>query len=145
MKMSLVSKNLQKIVSSAYKIKDKKNRQEKLKKFLDSLESFSEEIEVDIKKLSNPYGQAYRKNIVREKILSSKIRIDGRKIDEVRQIECETGLLPRAHGSALFTRGETQAIAALTLGTSDDEQMIDSLKVFTKKNLCCITTFLLFL
>ena len=71
--------------------------------------------------------------LVREKILTSKTRIDGRKIDEVRKINCETGLLPRAHGSSLFTRGETQAIAALTLGTSEDEQMIDSLEGLYKE------------
>ena len=74
-----------------------------------------------------------QKKLVREKILTSKKRIDGRKIDEVRKINCETGLLPRAHGSALFTRGETQAIAALTLGTSEDEQMIDSLEGLHKE------------
>ena len=68
------------------------------------------------------------KDIVRTKILNNKIRIDGRKLDEVRQIECEVGILPRAHGSALFTRGETQAIVAITLATSDDEQRTESLE-----------------
>ena len=67
------------------------------------------------------------KDIVRTKILNNKIRIDGRKLDEVRQIECEVGILPRVHGSALFTRGETQAIVATTLATADDEQRTESL------------------
>ncbi len=129
---NIVSKKFTELVSSAYKIKDKKSRQEKLKEINDSLESFSEEIDVDEKKIRNSLAKL-QKNIVREKILSSKVRIDGRKIDEVRKISCETGLLPRSHGSALFTRGETQAIATLTLGTSDDEQMIDSLEGFHKE------------
>jgi polyribonucleotide nucleotidyltransferase len=68
------------------------------------------------------------KDIVRTKILNNKIRIDGRKLDEVRQIECEVGILPRVHGSALFTRGETQAIVATTLATTDDEQRTESLE-----------------
>ena len=68
------------------------------------------------------------KDIVRTKILNNKIRIDGRKLDEVRQIECEVGILPRVHGSALFTRGETQAIVATTLATADDEQRTESLE-----------------
>ena len=139
----LVSKKFTDTISSAYKIKEKKSRQEKLKEINTSLESFSEEVDIDIKKVNNSIGKL-QKNIVREKILSSKVRIDGRKIDEVRKISCETGTLPRSHGSALFTRGETQAIAALTLGTSDDEQMIDSLEGFIKKNLCCIITSHLF-
>ena len=56
------------------------------------------------------------------------IRIDGRTVDTVRQIVSEVGVLPRAHGSALFTRGETQALVVATLGTGDDEQMIDALE-----------------
>ena len=68
------------------------------------------------------------KDIVRTKILNNKIRIDGRKLDEVRQIECEVGILPRVHGSALFTRGETQANVATTLATADDEQRTESLE-----------------
>jgi len=68
------------------------------------------------------------KDIVRTKILKNKIRIDGRKLDEVRQIQCEVGILPRVHGSSLFTRGETQAIVATTLATADDEQRTESLE-----------------
>ncbi|MBW1645197.1 MAG: polyribonucleotide nucleotidyltransferase [Deltaproteobacteria bacterium] len=64
---------------------------------------------------------------IRNQIREQKIRIGGRKVDEIRPIECEVGLLPRVHGSALFTRGETQALVASTLGTSSDEQKIDSL------------------
>ncbi len=69
----------------------------------------------------------YENEIVRNTILSEGKRADGRKPDEIRQITCSMGLLPRVHGSALFIRGETQALVATTLGTSDDEQKIDSL------------------
>ena len=68
------------------------------------------------------------KEIVRTDILKNKNRIDGRGLADVRPIMCEVGILPRVHGSALFTRGETQAIVTTTLGTSDDEQRIESLE-----------------
>ncbi|HEX4924695.1 MAG TPA: polyribonucleotide nucleotidyltransferase [Bdellovibrionales bacterium] len=63
----------------------------------------------------------------REMILKKKVRIDGRDTKTVRPIACEVGLLPRTHGSGLFTRGETQVLGTVTLGSSDDEQMIDAL------------------
>ncbi len=66
-------------------------------------------------------------------ILDDKIRIDGRDVKTVRPIACEAALLPRAHGSALFTRGETQVLGTVTLGTGDDEQMIDALGGTIKK------------
>jgi polyribonucleotide nucleotidyltransferase len=65
---------------------------------------------------------------IRQQILQTKTRIGGRKVDEIRDISCEVSFLPRTHGSALFTRGETQAIVTTTLGTSTDEQRIDSLR-----------------
>eukprot|EP01035_Chromulina_nebulosa_P005820 gene5820-7881_t len=65
--------------------------------------------------------------IVRWNVLDTKKRIDGRDLTTVRPIVCEVGVLPRAHGSALFTRGETQALVVTTLGTGEDEQYIDSL------------------
>ena len=68
------------------------------------------------------------KDEVRKIILEKNIRADGRKPDEIRQISSVVGLLPRTHGSALFTRGETQALVVATLGTSEDEQRIDSLE-----------------
>ena len=67
------------------------------------------------------------KKLMREMILTDKVRLDGRGLDQIRPIECEVGLLPRNHGSALFTRGETQSLTSLTLGTSRDEQVIDGL------------------
>lgn len=65
--------------------------------------------------------------VVREQILVENKRVDGRGLDEIRDISCEVGVLPRAHGSALFTRGETQALVAVTLGTSIDQQRVESL------------------
>ena len=73
------------------------------------------------------------KAIVRTDILKNKNRIDGRGLSDVRPIMCEVGILPRVHGSALFTRGETQAIVTTTLGTSDDEQKIESLDGLQKE------------
>jgi len=66
---------------------------------------------------------------MRERVLTAGERVDGRDLDTVRPIACEVGWLPRAHGSALFTRGQTQALATVTLGTTDDEQRIDSIDV----------------
>ena len=74
------------------------------------------------------------KNAVRKTVLNKKVRVDGRGLADVRQISIVPSLLPRVHGSALFTRGETQAIAALTLGSSRDEQIIDSMASDYKKS-----------
>lgn len=72
--------------------------------------------------------------LLRQIILDQGVRIDGRKFDEIRSISCEVGILPRTHGSALFTRGETQTLASTTLGTSQDEQKIDALRGETYKS-----------
>jgi polyribonucleotide nucleotidyltransferase len=80
---------------------------------------------------SNKLGGVFKEleaDIVRRSILETGKRIDGRTVDQVRQIVSEVGVLPRAHGSALFTRGETQALVVATLGTGDDEQLIDALE-----------------
>jgi polyribonucleotide nucleotidyltransferase len=68
-----------------------------------------------------------KEDIFRDEILNARRRPDGRKFDQIRKITCETSLLPRVHGSALFTRGETQALATLTLGTKEDQQRLDLL------------------
>ncbi|MCC8368524.1 MAG: polyribonucleotide nucleotidyltransferase [Rickettsia endosymbiont of Oxypoda opaca] len=67
-------------------------------------------------------------DILRSDILQNNHRIDGRKSTDIRQIACEVGILPRTHGSALFTRGETQSLVTATLGTTQDEQIVDSLE-----------------
>jgi polyribonucleotide nucleotidyltransferase len=77
---------------------------------------------------------AIEERLVREMIMNENIRPDGRKLDELRQISCEVGWLPRVHGSSLFSRGETQAMVTCTLGTSRDEQVIDDLlEEYSKK------------
>ena len=69
--------------------------------------------------------EAQKSEMMREDILKNNRRVDGRKSDQIRPISCETGILPRTHGSALFTRGETQALAVTTLGSREDEQTVD--------------------
>lgn len=83
-----------------------------------------------------PYGAAdvaaaidkIEQEEVRRLALEEKVRVDGRKIDEIRPITCEIGVLPRTHGSGLFTRGQTQSLAVVTLGTRTDEQLIEALE-----------------
>ena len=81
----------------------------------------------DRRKLAARAFERLRENIFRDDILHHQRRPDGRAFDQIRKITCETGLLPRVHGSALFTRGETQALATLTLGTKEDMQRLDLL------------------
>src|SRR6266567_4622395 len=84
--------------------------------------------EMDEKRtLSKRAFERLRENIFRDDVLNARRRPDGRAFDQIRQITCEVGLLPRVHGSALFTRGETQALATLTLGTKEDMQRLDLL------------------
>lgn len=88
------------------------------------LSQFTEEDEVD-EKLVSKYFHDVQKDAIRSLILEKGIRIDGRKTDEIRHISCEVDYLPAAHGSALFTRGETQSLTTVTLGTKLDEKIID--------------------
>jgi len=123
-----ISKELTKNLEKAFSEKDKKKRSElvnlateKCKSLFEGDETYSElEILLQLKNLE--------KDIVRTKILKTKKRIDGRGLSDIRPIKCEVGVLPRAHGSALFTRGETQALVTTTLGTTEDEQRIESLE-----------------
>lgn len=114
-------------------IPGKQRRQEALDMLLeDALKHF----EAEEKGLSKEIADIFfdiEKNLVRKMILEQGIRADGRRPDEIRQITSRVGFLPRAHGSALFVRGETQALVAVTLGTADDEQKIDALEGETYK------------
>ena len=89
------------------------------------LESFSEEEVEENRALIEKYFNASEKNAVRELTLQKGIRLDGRKTDEIRPIWCEVDYLPSTHGSSIFTRGETQALATVTLGTSKEANQID--------------------
>jgi polyribonucleotide nucleotidyltransferase len=89
------------------------------------LEQYDEETRDDIKGLVKKYYHDVQKEAVRTMMLEDKKRLDGRNMDEIRPIWCEVDYLPTAHGSAIFTRGETQALASITFGNKLDEQMID--------------------
>ncbi|WP_305046279.1 polyribonucleotide nucleotidyltransferase [Geoalkalibacter sp.] len=90
-------------------------------------EALAEEFPERGDEIANLIGKV-EKRVVRRMIIDDKVRIDGRDMTTVRPIACEAGLLPRAHGSALFTRGETQALVAVALGTSVDEQRMDNVQ-----------------
>ena len=90
------------------------------------VEAIPEEDEEKITLTKRAYDRL-KEEIFRDEILNARRRPDGRKFDAIRKITCETTLLPRVHGSALFTRGETQALATLTLGTKEDHQRLDLL------------------
>ena len=90
------------------------------------LAAFADDESKDPKDLTAAFGDVF-KRVTRKRILEQGIRPDGRRTDEIRPIWCEVGLLPRAHGSAVFTRGETQVMSIATLGTPDDEQRLDTL------------------
>ena len=81
------------------------------------------------KSLAKTYFHDIEKEAVRQMVITERFRLDGRKLDEIRQITCEIDYLPSPHGSAVFTRGETQSLTTVTLGTKMDEQMIDSAMV----------------
>ncbi|MDD5136319.1 MAG: polyribonucleotide nucleotidyltransferase [Candidatus Omnitrophica bacterium] len=85
------------------------------------------------KDVKNALNEVEEEN-VRKFIVEKKKRVDGRNFDEIRQITCEVGVLPRTHGSGLFTRGQTQSLSVTTLGTSADEQTIDALEGETQKS-----------
>ena len=113
-------------IESAYKIKEKKKRNESLNEIrLKITEEFNKE-EEDLSQISNSI-KSLEKELVRSAIVKTKKRIDGRDLDTVRAIDVRVDLLESVHGSALFTRGETQALVTTTLGTSSDEQMLDTL------------------
>lgn len=106
-------------------IPSKDVRKERFKEIKDSYtDSLPEEHEIDLGLVSKYFGEIQKK-AARNLVLDEKKRLDGRKLDEVRPIFSEIGYLPTAHGSAVFTRGETQSLTTVTLGTKLDEQMID--------------------
>jgi len=95
----------------------------------DFMETIAEEERDGKKSLVNKYYHDVEKEAMRNMILDEGIRLDGRKLDEIRPIACEIDFLPAAHGSALFTRGETQSLTTVTLGTKLDEKVVDEVLV----------------
>jgi len=115
------------LIREALSCSEKMVRQKKRSEAIDSIiESLKEEYEGKQREIKNATYDL-EKSLVRHMILHEERRIDGRPFNEVRPIECLVGILPRVHGSALFTRGETQAMVLTTLGTERDEQKIESI------------------
>ena len=112
-------------LTKAFATRDKQDRSNQISEITDKAKKLFEENENYSDLDVNSELKNLEKKIVRTDILKNKNRIDGRGLSDVRPIECEVGVLPRAHGSALFTRGETQALATVTLGTSREANKID--------------------
>ena len=134
----LILKTISDRLESALFLKGKHERQRALDELLNEAiiainkEDIRKEITEDpTKDLTSEiikYFDEILKNTIRRNIVEKGLRVDGRKPEDIREIYCKVGILPRVHGSAIFTRGETQALVATTLGTSEDEQKIDSLE-----------------
>ncbi len=120
-------------VQEAVRIQEKAARSKALKAVKDAvIEKLAEEYP-DAEKLIGAILHDIEKKIVRGMIINENLRLDGRGVKDIREITCETNLLPRAHGSALFTRGQTQALGVVTLGSKSDEQFIDAIEGESKK------------
>jgi polyribonucleotide nucleotidyltransferase len=129
-----VSAIAQEKLKETFQITEKGKRRERLEEILQSaFRELGAEDESSQKMITIAFEEVYRR-LVRKLILEKKQRIDGRGLTEIRPIACEAGILPRTHGSALFTRGETQVLAVVTFGTSEDEQKINSLTGETYKS-----------
>ena len=121
-------------ITGAIVIPDKMRRQTALDEILKEIIVLLNKEDKDITKDISAIFNEIEKNLVRDMILTKNVRADGRSPEQIRQISAEVGILPRTHGSALFIRGETQCLAVVTLGTTDDEQRIDSLEGETSKS-----------
>jgi polyribonucleotide nucleotidyltransferase len=124
---SKIAKALEADLRKAFKETDKKKRSTSIQEAETKCKEMFAEDENVTENQAMAQLKSIEKDIVRTAILKDKKRIDGRGLADVRQIKCEVGVLPRTHGSALFTRGETQALVVTTLGMSDDEQRVESL------------------
>ncbi len=121
------------IINEAIIVEDKLERQERIDSFkAQAKEVFLEKYPENAADIDDALYTIIKEK-VRENILVRGIRPDNRKIDEIRKITCEVGLLPRTHGSALFTRGQTQVLNVATLGVSSDEQTLDGISEETSK------------
>ena len=123
-------------LEAAYQEADKSSRQEKIAAAKDKVmaDLLPADADADTAIALSSAFKGVESDIVRGGILDTEKRIDGRGLADVRPIVSEVGILPRAHGSALFTRGETQALVVATLGTGDDEQLVDALEGTYKEN-----------
>ena len=124
---SALSDQMSVSLTEAYQVSDKMARQARVSELRDQAVSALTSDDVDQDAVSGAFG-SLEKNIVRRRIIDGQPRIDGRDNKTVRQIDVEVGVLNMAHGSALFTRGETQALVTATLGSQRDAQIVDALK-----------------
>ena len=102
-------------------------KQERLSYIKSVIKDVQKDYDEELKSLIYEYIEEYRASLMRKTLIDEGLRVDGRKPDEIRNITCETGVLPRVHGSAVFTRGQTQSLCTVTLGTKEDEQRIEQL------------------
>jgi len=121
-------------LTEAMRIRGKLENYETVEQALKDLVASIPEGEVERKIEAKAIFKELKEKVLREEVLTHNVRLDGRKFDEVRPIWIETGVLPRTHGSAVFTRGETQALVTCTLGTADDAQKIESFEGETWKS-----------
>ena len=124
----MVSDKASDLLKNAYQIAEKTKRQEAVSEARDLVKAEVDEDDEDALKEISDYFKALESDIVRTRLLNSEPRIDGRDLDTVRPIAVETGILNQAHGSSLFTRGETQSIAVATVDSLKLSQLIDSLQ-----------------
>jgi polyribonucleotide nucleotidyltransferase len=115
-------------ISEAIRITEKQERRKAIKDINEEIINSLAEDYPDSDKLISTVLYEIEKEETRKMMLNESIRLDGRKQDEIRDITCEVSFLPRAHGSAIFTRGQTQSLGTTTLGTKMDEQLIDALE-----------------
>ena len=113
-------------LSEAMRIRGKLENYEQVEQVLSELVASIPEEEVERRTEAKSIFKDLKEKVLRDEVLDRHVRLDGRKFDEVRPIWIETSVLPRVHGSAVFTRGETQALVTCTLGTADDAQKIES-------------------
>jgi polyribonucleotide nucleotidyltransferase len=121
-------------LTDAMRIRGKLENYETVDQALKDLVASMPDGEVERKVEAKAIFKELKEKVLREEVLTHGVRLDGRKFDEVRPIWIETGVLPRTHGSAVFTRGETQALVTCTLGTADDAQKIESFEGETWKS-----------
>jgi len=122
--LALSSEKMKEIVYSILKKEERNEKNKQLRELI--TESLNEKYPEKEKEISEILEDT-EKELMRNRILTEGIRLDGRNTKQIRQISIELGVLPRTHGSSLFTRGETQSLATLTLGTKNDQQMIEGL------------------
>jgi polyribonucleotide nucleotidyltransferase len=121
-------------LTEAMRIRGKLENYDRVDELFDDLVTSLPEGEVQRKVEAKHIFKELKEKVLREEVLTHGVRLDGRKFDEVRPIWIELGVLPRTHGSAVFTRGETQALVTCTLGTADDAQKIESFEGETWKS-----------